>query len=821
MSFYKFLLLIGSLFIGTSCAQGQETPPSDNTSPTNNLNADLPKDFKITDDEMKEFTEFLKMIENDPEFQKELETFQNDPEFQKLFGTPPAATPAATPAARNTPSQGPANNPNARPSAIPSYLPPPIPTQAASKEPTFSASDSIGRIIFSDETPYQVISLLEKITGKSIIAQQNLPSAKITFDSQTALPKAEAILALESALSLNGVAIIPIGENLLKAVPTTAVNTQAPQLMTEAALLQDPSQKVYTKYFALKYLTTADILPVVKNCTTPNLSTIEPFTHLNTLMITDTALNLQRIETLLEKIDQPPNLREQVIFYSLKNISASEMQRRLRDMQEKTLKGYFLGTTVIESDDRTNQLIVITHESNVRMLQTFIDKLDVDAAPITQSHVFPIHHGEAPKILEVLQKVIDGQKIALKEARDKENKTGKKPDESATNSRAESGDSLEFSNFITVAADERTNAIVACGTRSDIKQIGHLIEKLDGRLLQVRIEVVITEVLLSDNWKRGIDAFGLSYNAPFVDSKGVALPNSPTGTNNLLMNVAGAGSTYSLVTGLIEFSMQTVFNTAENNGDVRILSSPTIVTTHNKKAMVKVVQQQPIIQQAITNTADPTFTNNSVKYEDIGITLTVTPKVARNGTVQMEINQKISSTSTSTIIGNNSQPIINLREADSFVSARDGELIVLGGLKESRMNKTDGKIAILGDIPLVGPWLFSSQTDTQSNLELVIFIIPHVLSEDEIAAEFAKESIEKSMQTGYISEYLSTGKMPIVTEVTEDISNPKAAEISIVEARFLGMPTVTTEGALEAQAHPNEAAGRDNKPPAPPAIVVP
>ncbi|HQU09697.1 MAG TPA: secretin N-terminal domain-containing protein, partial [Opitutales bacterium] len=401
----------------------------------------------------------------------------------------------------------------------------------------------------------------------------------------------------------------------------------------------------------------------------PGLSSIVPFPNTHTLMITDTALNLQRVEDILGKIDQPISMREEVLFYTLKNISASELQKRFDQMREKSLKPYLQGNTWFEADDRSNQLIVITHPANIPVIQHFIDNLDIDATPLTRSEVFMVRHGEAPKIVEVLQKLIDSQKASLK---DRQERNGKRPDIEKSDkggagiNQQNAENSLEFSDYLTLSPDERTNAIVVCGTRSDIKQIGRLIDELDSLLPQVRIEVVISEVLLNDTLNRGIEAFGVLY-----DNTGTS--NNPGAGNvgkNLTFTETGLGSTYSLITSVMSFKLDSVFTTAETNQNVRILSAPTIVTTHNKEAQIKVVQQYPIITQTITNTASTAdnAVNNSITYKDIGITLTVTPKIGTNGVIQMEIDQILSDTSSSVTISGVSQPIVASREAKSYIS---------------------------------------------------------------------------------------------------------------------------------------------------------
>ena len=133
----------------------------------------------------------------------------------------------------------------------------PVLLSLSAQEPSFSPSaeaESVGVIRISDMEANEVIEMLERFTGKSILRQQNLPKAQINFSSQSAMTKADAILAIESLLSLNGIAITEVGEKFLKAVPIANIATHAPKMISDSTLKSTPSQKIYSKFFYLDYL---------------------------------------------------------------------------------------------------------------------------------------------------------------------------------------------------------------------------------------------------------------------------------------------------------------------------------------------------------------------------------------------------------------------------------------------------------------------------------------------------------------------------------------------------------------------------------------
>jgi general secretion pathway protein D len=183
---------------------------------------------------------------------------------------PPPATPAAAPAQEQQPATPPpeaappANQPPA-PAPVPQPAPllpvpptPPAPPPPAPKPEDRWGNESVGLIRIPDLGTNEILEMLENLTGKAIMRKQNLPAVKITFYSQGPMTRREAILAIESLLSINGVAITEVGEKFLKAVPAPNSNNEVPIMITGSTLDLTPSEQIYTKFFYLDYLTTQE-----------------------------------------------------------------------------------------------------------------------------------------------------------------------------------------------------------------------------------------------------------------------------------------------------------------------------------------------------------------------------------------------------------------------------------------------------------------------------------------------------------------------------------------------------------------------------------
>ena len=662
---------------------------------------------------------------------------------------------------------------NAQQSAAPPIVP------IVPLEPRVDNPDEvIGLIVLRDETALQVLDMLEKMTGKIILRRQDIAAVKINFNSRGELTKGEAVLALESLLSLNSIMLTDMGGRFMKAVPATSVNSHVPEMIVGSTLGLPASQQIYAKLFKFDYLQAEATSGTTVTPLLSQNSSVIVFPKSNAMLITDALINLQRIERIIDEMDKPQEIREEIQFIKLDYIQASEMQQRIENLISGPLKNYLEGTTSVTADERTNQLILITHPGNLEVIKNVIDSVDVDAAPLTSSEVFPLRQAQAVDVVSIIDEIISGQKEGREEdakvAKDNKN-ANKKADvpnakPNATNSANTtsgnaSNSSLQFSNFVGLSADERTNAIVAYGTHSDLKTLGELINLIDRPLPQVRIEAIITQVQLEDNESRGIDSFNLDYNLTGADSVVGGNEINTSGTTE-------AGS--SIAMSLKDFSLDLVLKTAESQSNVRVLSTPIIVVSHNQEATINVSQSRPIVTSSTSSLNNSSNnTRSSVEYRDIGIQLTVKPLIGSDGTVQMEVEQLIEDVLGEVEIDGNEQPIIGKREATSYLSVRDRDVIVLGGLQENRQKAGNGSLEGLGDLPLVGG-LFGSKRREYTRTELIIFIQPTILTNPSDAAQDTSEQINAAIETYAVSQYLETSDMGSI--YVEESAIPAAIE---------------------------------------------
>lgn len=629
--------------------------------------------------------------------------------------------------------------------AAPAASPAPIAGVAAAVPlPELSGSDQVGPVILRDETIAQVLDLMQRWTGKSILRPQALPASVYTLSLPASITRDEALLAIETLLNLNGIAVIQQGDKFLKVVPNLIAKAESPQLMTASVLALPPSGRIATKIFSLKHANAQEfILQIVSSLNTTLASPPVFFGRNNAFLVTDSITNLQKIENLVAELDRPQLDLVVTKSYVLKNAMATDMVNKLTAMLRSpaTVSGgapfrLSTGTTFL-ADERTNRVLLMGSADQHDFFDKLIDTLDQKSSPNTKTEVIFLRHADAQQVATLVTSLVTGQTTAAARAGNTVRSTTLNrtttptpvavPGAPATSSQMGAD---EFSSNLTVLPDIRSNSVVVSGTNDDLRLLYDLIDRVDVVLPQVRIEVVIAEVKLSDNETNGISALGLTVN------------------NGKLVGVGGNGGGFN-VTGIpitptnpILNAGQTVFNPAQgilaaNNdlsatiglvttprkGDLKILSVPAITTTHNKEATLFVGESRPVITGSTVAATTGQITS-TVSQRDIGITLKVLPLIGKDGSVQLQVAQSVEDILGSTILDGNDQPIIGRRTTDSFVSAKSGEIIVLGGLQRTVTTKSTSR---LGPIPIIGD-IFGSSTNLEEKQELIIFLRPYVLN---------------------------------------------------------------------------------------------
>jgi general secretion pathway protein D len=607
----------------------------------------------------------------------------------------------------------------------------------ATPVPTLSPNDKVGPLSLRDETIAQVLDILQKWTGKTVLRPQALPPNLYTLNLPAGATRAEALLAIETLLNLNGIAVIQQGERFLKVVPNNVAKSESPSLITESTLSLPASGRVASKIFVLKHANGQEVVTQIASMLNATLATPPVyFGRNNAILVTDSIMNLQKIETLLNQLDRPQLDVVATKMYSLKHAIATDIVNKLttllRSPAQTAGAPFRLSTgTSFTADERTNRIILIGSADQHSFFDNLIETLDATADPNTMTDVIFLRHANATEVATLLTQLITGQTKATTTAtggravatgtnRNSTTGTNNAAPAAAANSGATQNGADEFSSMTTVLADVRSNSIVVSGTKDDLRLLHQLIDKVDVVLPQVRVEVVIAEVTLTDADTSGISALGMNVtNGKLVGVSGTFGGGTLAGNGSAFATLAAGND----LTGIISLS------TTPTKTDTRILSVPTITTTHNKEATIFVGESRPVITgtQSTAGTSG-LVSSSTVSQRDIGIQLKVLPLIGKDGSVQMQVTQQVEDILGQVTLDGNLQPIIGRRSTDSFVSAKSGEIIVLGGLQRTQSLNDANR---LGPIPFLGD-LLGSSTKSTTRTELVIFMRPYVLNNSAV-----------------------------------------------------------------------------------------
>ncbi len=274
------------------------------------------------------------------------------------------------------------------------------------------------------------------------------------------------------------------------------------------------------------------------------------------------------------------------------------------------------------------------------------------------------------------------------------------------------------SSQMRIVAEDATNSLIVRATDSDWALVQQVLGSVDLRPLQVLIEVTIVQVQRTHDLSLGIsgqqtrtnNSGGLDTTLRFA---------SQASPNDIVALLTGGK-------GAVQYAV--AINALQSRGDVKVLSLPVIIAQNNKQAILNVGQNVPFVQVSQSAAIVGTGLVQTIQYQSVGTTLTITPIINPDGYVNLTVSQT-DDNATNDVQFN--APIISQRQASTQVFIRDGQTTVIGGLTDNTTSTTVSGIPILSRIPWIGGLLFGNTQKTVTANELYLFLTPHVVSSDE------------------------------------------------------------------------------------------
>jgi MSHA type pilus biogenesis protein MshL len=314
--------------------------------------------------------------------------------------------------------------------------------------------------------------------------------------------------------------------------------------------------------------------------------------------------------------------------------------------------------------------------------------------------------------------------------------------------------SSETNQTISTRTDEKGKKLIINKTSGvimvtdyplNLNKVASYIETIEGSSQrQVSIQAKILEVILSDENKEGINwnvieslprainfSWGLTNKAGTTGYPGGATSPSTSTTGTTTVPTPGTfkirpfGGILAIGAGGAEIVLSDIMQAISLQGDVKVLSSPTISTLNNQKAIIRVGDQDVFFISGAVATQTTVTQIYQPQTIDIGIILDVTPQIAEDGTIIMNIHPSITQKTGEKITpdGKTTFPLLSVRETDTTVRVRDGQTIIIAGLMQEKKEESYIGFPVLQSVPLLGG-LFRYKTETKRNSELVIMITP-------------------------------------------------------------------------------------------------
>jgi general secretion pathway protein D len=692
----------------------------------------------------------------------------NQPPIPKLAS--PGSIPAPTPSTRQFPRPLGATNLPTRASSLPGI--PSIrsagPSSAAAPgspggtnpPPTIitntvvNAEGEVTEIINFKNMPLdQFLDEYAAISKRTVLRAANLPlTAQVNFRPSTPLTPEERLQMYDTILALNQITMIPTGEKAVLAVPSQ-------QALQEGAAFSNNKPEEYaeasqfvTHVIKVQHVNVTEAAETLKQFA-KNQNGILALETTKTLILRDYAINVKRMLEVLKKIDVEV---EQEYVFEVIPIKFGKVEELYQTLQS-VISGGGGGASLGGGGGRSGMGSRGGFGGSGGM--GGMGGMGGFGGSGNRSSSFggrSSYGGNFSGQSEGIQPLADGMEPLLPQ----QNAT---PQPVRTTAPGAGGSFQGRFNAVnraggagqnpaqpltaeaSITPDLRSNSLIIYANKRDMAQLKKIIEKVDTLLAQVLIEGVIMEVGLNSGFKFGVDAkqTPTTYGKDFAG--GGAMNNLGSGgLTNLFPNVPTGGGLSYLMN--ISSNYNILVSALGSDANVNVLQRPRIVTSHAVGARFFAGSTIPFVQGSFFGGGIGTG-NTYYERQDVGVELDVVPYLTKDGLVVMEVEQRIEE-----IAPNNggvqttaNAPVTNKREANSMISIRSGEAVLLGGyIRASKANSESG-VPFLKDVPLLG-YLFRSTTIDKSRTELMILMRPTILPTPQSAADLTNEYQEDSPQ---------------------------------------------------------------------------
>jgi general secretion pathway protein D len=646
---------------------------------------------------------------------------------------------------------------------------------------------------FQDAPIEAVTKLLSCWTNRNIMIDTQKKGGKITILSPQPVSVYEAYRAFLSALAANGLTMTQKGSFYHIVDNTEARAGGATVLGRNAAVPSDDN--IVTRLIKLKNIDAKDVEALAGKFKS-KAGDVFVYPPNNTLIITDTGTNIQRIMKLLADVDLPLGA-EKIWIRPVQHMDAGELVEKITSIFDAGGKGAAapagkdaappgsLPSTAnkvvlskVIADDRSNQIIIIASRTNYLKADALIRKLDVPIPGEGGMHICHLENADAEDVSQALSGLTGGggggggsKKPAA---------GGAKPaGGGGAKSSGPSGPASLFEGDVKITAYKQSNSLIVQSSLKDYLALQKIVAELDRRRKQVYVEAVIMEISTSKNRKVQLAGsagttfdiggstvpllFGLGgLGMGGIDLQQLNAGGFGAGMQGPLLNVnAGNTGTTSAAaaTTLSIPAFGFLIQAIQENSDVNVLSTPSILTLNNEDAEITVGRKIPYRSQSMGGMGGLSslmgglggmggipgmagglgglgamggmgglggmMGGGMVQHLDVDLTLKITPQINESDFIKLKIDESLNEVEG---IDPNLGPTTSKRKVSNTVVVRDQQPVVIGGLVTDRETSGMTKVPILGDLPLIG-MLFRKTTKLIEKKNLMLIIVPHIIKD--------------------------------------------------------------------------------------------
>jgi len=564
------------------------------------------------------------------------------------------------------------------------------------------------RINMNNAEIRSVIQWVAEKTNKNFIIDPRV-KGRISVLSNQPMSMDQAYQVFLTALDVYGFAAVESGNNV-KIIPNAQARSAGLPIVETFNNPDADNSELVLHVIKVNNISANEVVTILRPLV-PQTGHLGAFPSSNSVIIADRANNINRLSKLVSYIDSTGDIDIEVI--QLTHATADDVVSVLQPLLKSGKGSSDVTGLNFATDARSNSILMTGNEDKRALVRDLIDSLDRPLQGTGNTKVVFLNYIDADEIKPIL-----------------EGMTGSIQEDQKNVTIADSG--------ISIQSSETNNALIITAPPSILESIETVITELDVKRSQVMIEAIIVEV--TDSFSNTLEI--LWGTSPTL-SGGVSSANLLGSTSSTLAVSDNPGA--ALVQSGLNWgffrngSLRSLLHAVASDNNNNVLSTPSIITIDNEEAEILVGSNVPFVTGSQTSAA--TSTNNpfrTIQREDIGITLKITPKVSKQRTITLAVEQEVESVREEQISA--AQDLItDKRSIKTNVLVDDGTILVLGGLIEDRTTRSQTKVPLLGDIPLLGRF-FSSDTKTIRKQNLMVFIKTTIIDDLSLAEEKTRAS---------------------------------------------------------------------------------